>query len=196
HDPDYTHHTSEDTPDKVDPSELERCELLAAGTLWHLASLDEAQALALAWRAAAGAEARLAEQAERVSGWVRAAPPAERAARASEADAALATSVKRETLVLESVLDHYDRRDRRASPALAQLVASQGALLAEQAAGLRRALGAELGGTPAPLSAAGDERRVQRKTRGPLAFGLQERLLPPERAAWYGAGPLADGERR
>jgi aminopeptidase YwaD len=41
HAPDYTHHTSEDTPDKVDPVELERCELIAAGAAWRLANPDE-----------------------------------------------------------------------------------------------------------------------------------------------------------
>ncbi|MBI1807638.1 MAG: DUF4910 domain-containing protein [Ignavibacteria bacterium] len=40
HDPDYTHHTSEDTPGKVDPVELERCEMIATGTMWYLANLD------------------------------------------------------------------------------------------------------------------------------------------------------------
>lgn len=42
HAPDWTHHTSEDTPDKVDPSQLERCELVAAGAAWRLASPDAA----------------------------------------------------------------------------------------------------------------------------------------------------------
>jgi len=42
HEPDYTHHTSEDTPDKVDPVELERCELIAVGAAWRLANPDEA----------------------------------------------------------------------------------------------------------------------------------------------------------
>jgi hypothetical protein len=41
HSPDYTHHTSEDTPDKVDPVELERCELIATGAAWRLANPDE-----------------------------------------------------------------------------------------------------------------------------------------------------------
>lgn len=41
HTPDYTHHTSEDTPDKVDPVELERCELIATGAAWRLANPDE-----------------------------------------------------------------------------------------------------------------------------------------------------------
>ncbi|HZL99732.1 MAG TPA: M28 family peptidase [Planctomycetota bacterium] len=44
HSPDYTHHTSEDTPDKVDPVELERCELIATGAAWFLANLEERQA--------------------------------------------------------------------------------------------------------------------------------------------------------
>ncbi|HEX5011904.1 MAG TPA: M28 family peptidase [Planctomycetota bacterium] len=51
HSPDYTHHTSEDTPDKVDPVELERCELIATGAAWRLANPDEqlaADLLALA----------------------------------------------------------------------------------------------------------------------------------------------------
>lgn len=41
HAPDWTHHTSEDTVDKVDPSQLERCELIAAGAAWRLANPDE-----------------------------------------------------------------------------------------------------------------------------------------------------------
>ncbi|HET7038523.1 MAG TPA: DUF4910 domain-containing protein, partial [Gemmatimonadales bacterium] len=42
HSPDYTHHTSEDTPDKVDPVQLERCELIATGAAWFLANLGAA----------------------------------------------------------------------------------------------------------------------------------------------------------
>jgi hypothetical protein len=42
HAPDYTHHTSEDTVDKVDPVQLERCELIAVGAAWRLANPDEA----------------------------------------------------------------------------------------------------------------------------------------------------------
>ncbi|MCB0278948.1 MAG: DUF4910 domain-containing protein [Calditrichaeota bacterium] len=49
HDPDYTHHTSEDTPDKVDPVELERCEIIATASILYLANLDDKQALDLAY---------------------------------------------------------------------------------------------------------------------------------------------------
>jgi hypothetical protein len=40
HSPDYTHHTSEDTPDKVDPVELERSEIIAAATILYLSDLE------------------------------------------------------------------------------------------------------------------------------------------------------------
>jgi hypothetical protein len=199
HDPDYTHHTSEDTPDKVDPVELERCELVATGALWTLANLDERRALELAWLASAGASARLDEAARRVRDWALTAVGAERERLAREADAALASAGEREELALESVLVHFDLRDAAASPALARLVAEQRAGLQARLAGLRRALARELGLEPATLAAAagaGDERRVQRTTRGPLAFDLQERHLPAERAAWYSGGPFASGERR
>ena len=51
HDPDYTHHTSEDTPDKVDPVELERCEIIATASILYLANLDKNQAIDLAYLA-------------------------------------------------------------------------------------------------------------------------------------------------
>ena len=39
HSPDYTHHTSENTPDKVDPVELERCEIIATAAMFYLSNL-------------------------------------------------------------------------------------------------------------------------------------------------------------
>jgi aminopeptidase YwaD len=63
HSPDYTHHTSEDTPDKVDPVELERSEILATATFWYLANLTEAQGAELAYLAGAKASERLGEAA-------------------------------------------------------------------------------------------------------------------------------------
>ncbi|QQS42864.1 MAG: DUF4910 domain-containing protein [Acidobacteriota bacterium] len=61
HDPDYTHHTSEDTPDKVDPVELERTEIIAAATALYLANLTEDEAKDLAFLAYANSSKRLAE---------------------------------------------------------------------------------------------------------------------------------------
>ena len=60
---DYTHHTSEDTPDKVDPVELERCEIIATGTMWYLANLNESQGVDLVHCTAANSAKRLAVDA-------------------------------------------------------------------------------------------------------------------------------------
>ncbi len=55
HSPDYTHHTSEDTPDKVDPVELERAEIIGAVAALFIANLNDEQAQALAARVGARA---------------------------------------------------------------------------------------------------------------------------------------------
>ena len=68
--PDYTHHTSEDTPDKVDPVELERSEILATSAFWYLANLDERQGVELAYLAGAKATGRLGEAAREGLGLV------------------------------------------------------------------------------------------------------------------------------
>ena len=60
HSPDYTHHTSDDTPDMVDPVELERSEIVATGALVYLSSLTETEALDLVDRVGAAGLARVA----------------------------------------------------------------------------------------------------------------------------------------
>lgn len=59
HGPDYTHHTSDDTPDKVDPVELARSEMIAAGTVVYLSNLNANDALDLVNLAGANALQRL-----------------------------------------------------------------------------------------------------------------------------------------
>jgi hypothetical protein len=48
HDPDWTHHTSEDTPDKTDASEFRRVGVLASNAAYWIGSADAAQWQALA----------------------------------------------------------------------------------------------------------------------------------------------------
>jgi hypothetical protein len=43
HDPDWTHHTSEDTPDKTDASEFRRVGVFATAAVYWIASADDAQ---------------------------------------------------------------------------------------------------------------------------------------------------------
>ncbi|MGH7475666.1 MAG: M28 family peptidase [Longimicrobiales bacterium] len=168
HDPDYTHHTSEDTPDKVDPVELERSELLATGALWYLANLESARAAELAWLAGANAAQRLAL----------AARSAAALGDARDAQNRLAHALEWERATLESILSYND--DTEAESA----VAAQVALLESQHAGLREQLLATLPRT-AVASAADDARIPVRRTRGPLDFGLPASAVPAERAAWY-----------
>lgn len=58
--PDPFYHTSEDTPDKIDPTALKRAELIAAATAWSLAVLEPSQADDLLEMQVAGALERLA----------------------------------------------------------------------------------------------------------------------------------------
>ncbi len=55
HGPDYTHHTSDDTPDKVDPVELARSEMIAAGTVVYLSNSSTNDGLDLVHLAGANA---------------------------------------------------------------------------------------------------------------------------------------------
>jgi hypothetical protein len=70
HTPDYTHHTSEDTADKVDPVQLERCELIAAGAGWRMANPDEKLAKDLLALVEADGAAMLLRTRHARPGWV------------------------------------------------------------------------------------------------------------------------------
>jgi hypothetical protein len=208
HAPDYTHHTSEDTIDKVDPVQLERCELIAAGAAWFLANLSERESLDLAWAASADAMTRFDEGARAVRGRLAGVAPEALPQRASEADEALAAL----GALLERTFEHvecFDPSPRHAS-LLARLLSEQRAGLRERMQNARRALAGEFGlrerrdeelGSFADIQAQlrGPDARVPlRGTRGPLAFDLPGRALQTERAAWYSSSdcPFQDSERR
>jgi hypothetical protein len=205
HAPDYTHHTSEDTPDKVDPVELERCELIAAGAAWYLANLGERAAVDLAWAVSADVLARFDEGARGVRARLAGAHGSAESGRAAD-DALLALGA-----LLEGAFDHVlvlDPAPDAAGP-LAELVRELREGLRQRVRGTRRALALELGragelaeerGFAALLAELrGPEARwVQRHTRGPLAFDLPASRLPADRAAWYAASacPLRESEQR
>ncbi|TAH39736.1 MAG: M28 family peptidase [Planctomycetota bacterium] len=190
HDPDYTHHTSEDTPDKVDPVELERCELIATCALWYLANLDEDQALHLLRVAEASAAARVRQS---FPIWPSAYPDVA-GMRATEE--VIAHAMARGGLVahwsqaaLGSVASFCS------TPAVQAAIERSCARLRQQHKSYLQEGGwgeAELHQLPPQ-----DERVPQRGTRGPLAFDLPERQLPPERASWYGSPDFPfDGDMR
>lgn len=166
HDPDYTHHTSEDTPDKVDPVELERCELISVGTMWYLANLDEHQGLDLTYLVNAKASGRLNMDARRAHN---VSPSA-----SLYAHEIIEHSFAQHQDALNSILKFNDSRYPT------QLNKS----LTIQLKKVYDALSLEIPEmTPAmdlPYSHEKDVRIPVRLTRGPLDFRLPESKLEPE----------------
>ncbi len=183
HAPDYTHHTSDDTPDMVDPVELERTEIVATATTVYLASLSESEALDLVHLVGANALLRVAAAARSARRWIAPDRPAgAELPPLQEAGNIVAHVSERERQAIESVLRFHDApRVRDAvqmwNVRLAELETSIAMGLALDA----RAAGMEIPDLPGP----GDDRVPVRLTRGPLDFGLPASGLEPEAAAWY-----------
>ena len=101
HSPDYTHHTSDDTPDMVDPVELERTEIVATAAMLYLADLSEDEALELADLVGAGSLQRWAAAAGGPVAWRAATRRTRSRTRRPGSDKAV-----------ESVLRFHDSPDR------------------------------------------------------------------------------------
>ncbi len=185
HSPDYTHHTSEDTPDKVDPVELERTEVLATAAFWYLANLDDEQGVELAYLAGAKAAERLGEATREGMRHLLTAPPEALDHAWAEVENRIQHHLEWGETAVRDVLHFND------SPPVEAAVQAQLAILEGQARTLSRGVataargeGAE-GRSAPPLSRQEDNRVPRRLTRGPLAGGLPANRLTPERAAWY-----------
>ena len=159
---DYTHHTSEDTPDKVDPVELERCEIIATGTMWYLANLQQQQAVDLTYLSYRNSVKNFA-------------------------DGARASLDRGNSFPLE-----YSRRNAIGSIASVSNFwndAENAARIESLAADLQRqylALLPTFKFHPIMEKAQqSDDRIPVRLTRGPLDFELPEQKLDTGRAAWY-----------
>jgi len=160
HSPDYTHHTSDDTPDMVDPVELERSEIVATAAFVYLASLNEAEALDLVDLVGAGSLQRLGSAARQARGL-----------EGGEAANTVTHVGAWEREAVESVLRFHD------SPNVREAVASWNSRLADLEASMAVGLA-----KPAPPA---DDRVPTRLTRGPLDFSLPASRLDSEAAAWY-----------
>ncbi|HET7038629.1 MAG TPA: hypothetical protein VFH97_02000, partial [Gemmatimonadales bacterium] len=190
HSPDYTHHTSEDTPDKVDPEELERSELIAAATALYLAGLSGTEAVDLAHLVAANGAARLAAAARTARHRVLAAGTDT----GSRLDAALAID-QQQWWEREALADvtHFS-----ALPLVRDRVAALQRGLEDRAKELARLVEADARALGLPRARRGDDTRIPvRLTRGPLDFSLPEGRLPPDSAAWYASDAFTlSGEAR
>ena len=190
HSPDYTHHTSDDTPDRVDPVELERSEIVAAATMLLLADLTEREAVDLAYLAGANAMGRLGEAGRRARQMIAEAPSAEHWL---EAQNLVRHATRWEWEAVTSVLSFNDGEGTQRivddfGTEIDRLGLLFEDLLHEEA---RRARIDTRGTLPA------DDRVPVRTTRGPLDFGLPESALDADDAARLGPAdfPL-DGDQR
>ncbi len=184
---DYTHHTSEDTPDKVDPLEIERCEMIAAGSAWYLGNLTPAQAMDLMYLLRSTSADRLAEL-------LRAAYAAEQSAtvrdlpmRWAEAENSFNQGILQEEAVTKSVL-RFASDDR--TTYFAGLIRPHLSRHFDYMYGQARET-AEANGYasdfPPLLEAHADTLIPERLTRGPLDFRLPESRLRERDASWYGS---------
>lgn len=161
HSPDYTHHTSDDTPDKVDPVELERAEIIGAGSAWYLANLKEDEAVDLVRRVGARALEETALAYARGG--------------SRQVFEYLVDNAKS---AVESVMTFNESDAVRAeSDRFVRLVESVSSALSDR--------------LPADEDAFVDGRIPLRTTRGPLDFSLPESRLDSSRASWYSEAPEA-----
>jgi hypothetical protein len=186
---DYTHHTSEDTPDKVDPVELERSEIITAATMLFLSDMTVDQAVDLAYLVGANGAQRMGVAARR-SRKLLASAASDAAGGGGgstwfEVENTMAHATEWEREAISSVLQ-FNAHDR-----VREAVQANHSQLESQAEALLGALRSEA--TAARIStrsqpASSNDHRVPRRlTRGPLGSGLPVSQLAPEDAAWYAA---------
>lgn len=189
HWPDYTHHTSEDTPDKVDPVELERSEIIAAGTMLYLANLDPDQALDLIQLAGANAVQRLGFASRRALRWLAEAEDGDLPAIWADAAHSLQTAGNNEKTVMASIL-HFqgDVGVQKAVESLQAMIDGQTESLTEMLVLSAGDRGLDTSAPPL-LSMQEDTRIPIRLTRGPIDFQWALRQLPDAEREWY----LAEG---
>jgi hypothetical protein len=173
---DYTHHTSEDTPDKVDPVELERSEIITAATMLYLSDLSAEQAVDLVYLAGAKGAERLGQAGRRAGallrggecGWY-------------DVENIISRTAGWERETMSSVLHFNDAEPARvAVTSVKEQLTAQEGLLLQALRDQAEAMGVAMSG-----SAEMDRRIPARMTRGPLDFGLPVSRLSAEDAAWY-----------
>jgi len=179
---DYAHHTSEDTPDKVDPVELERTEIIATAAMLYLSDLTEAEAIDLAYLVGGKAAGRLGAAARRARRQMVATFGENPAVAWFEARNTIEHAAVTEREAVSSILHFNGAESVRGTVRTIQeqIDARELALIAALD---REAI--SLGGTSPSRGEAIDVRIPVRLTRGPLDFALPGSRLPADEAAWY-----------
>ena len=181
---DYTHHTSEDTPDKVDPVELERSEIISTGAMLYLASLTEDQAIDLVYLTAANSAKRLADDGRRARQMIALAAAKDLSVAWAEAVNILEHRMGWEIETLQSVLTFNASKNvaSEVSSAVEGIQRQKDDLAKElKAAALQRGAKENTLASVANL----DKRIPVRLTRGPLDFGLPASKLKGKDSLYY-----------
>lgn len=188
HWPDYTHLTSEDTAEKVDPVELERVELIAAAAFWYLANLSEEQSLRLANLVAAKAQERLAQDSQRASSWLLEAPVDRLEEMYNEGRRVVTFALEREQQALNSILYFSPLGlSRRFVQTWNQALDNQSQVIIRTLQALVRQRGGNLSFSHVRTF---EEREAaawipSRLTRGPLGHDLPQARLSETERSWY-----------
>lgn len=182
---DYTHHTSEDTPDKVDPVEIERAEIISAGAVLYLASLDASQAIDLVTLAAANASQRLGLTGRRAQKMISESKSNALSTTWAEAQNTIDHGLVWEKEAVASVLQfNNDKLVRELINQAKNQLTKQHASLAQSLRIVARNRGVKTKNPPS-LKKKADTRVVVRLTRGPLGSGIPQSKLSDQDAAWY-----------
>ena len=182
---DYTHHTSEDTPDKVDPVELERAEIISASSVIYLANLTEDQAIDLVYLAAANSSQKLGRAGHRAHRFLAESNRDDLPLAWAEALNIIDHALEWEKEVLNSILTFYTSKE------VEQRINQMGKQLKGQYDSLKKSLKTTVTNKgirlkdPPPLDENPDNRIPIRMTRGPLGSGIPEARLSESEAAWY-----------
>jgi hypothetical protein len=182
---DYTHHTSEDTSDKVDPVELERAGIIGAASMLYLANLNQDQAADLAHLAGARAAQIMGLASRRAHRYLADVTPSTYRKIWAEAQNLLDHELKwRQEALLDILHFSQDPLSKDAVDLALKQIESQHVILTRGLEAALVARGFSVDQKPV-LDPEPDTRIPIRLTRGPLAGGLPESRLSPEAAAWY-----------
>lgn len=182
HGPDYTHHTSDDTPDKVDPVELQRSEVIAAGAVYYLSNLDDAQAADLIHLCAANAAKRTGDASRIASQLVSNAQGNQLPEALREALITIEEGGRVGTQALGTIVWYNDGKETR--KAVQEMQAKEAEDLRFLSDRIKRQAASRNGGKSVPAMGAEPDKRIPvRLTRGPLDFGLPESKLTGDDAA-------------
>ncbi len=193
---DYTHHTSDDTPDKVDPVELERCEIISAGAMWYLANLDNTQAIDLVHLTAANSAKRLADKARGVLSVISGSPDNTITTVRADADNSVGHRAQWEVETLESVLTFDDAKTvSREITSAKEEIRRQEEFFHKEIRVASNDRGVKE--NSAVSSTKPDQRVPIRLTRGPLDFGLPASKLTGADSLYYSSPEFTlDGDER